>query len=187
MLGVCVITLLLHLYLFPWVIFGPGLCDDGSGRACFPLSLLVPWYSGFLVMLVVSLCSVLVVWFRLLVIGFGVSASGAFLFPFWLGVWLISSPTCSAISMVSLYLGVLCRSASAMIIWSVFRALKVGLAVRPLSLLWPMVCRVLVSVGSPSCAFPVCLSNALKILLNVSPLWRGVVVLCGCSCVPAFK
>ena len=83
--------------------------------------------------------------------------------------------------MSSLNFGVLCRSASAMIVWSVLWALKVGLAVRPLSLLWPIVCRVLVSVGSPSCAFPVCFSNALKILLNVSPLWSGVVVLCGCS------
>ena len=81
----------------------------------------------------------------------------------------------------------MCRSVSAMIIWSVLWALKVGLAVRPLSLLWPMVCRVLVSIDSPSCAFPVCLSNALKTLLKVSPLRSGVVVLCGFSWVPAFR
>ena len=117
------------------------------------------------------------VWFRFLPGGFGVSAMGALLLLVISGVLLISSAPGQFICVFNLYLGILCKSAKAMIVWSVLLALKVGLAVRPLSLLCPMDCRVLVSVGSPSCALPICFSKALKILLKVSPLWSGVAVL----------
>ena len=121
-------------------------------------------------MCMVLLDLVVVVWFRFLLIGLGVSALGAPLLLIMFGVSLISSVPGLFICISSLNLGILCRSAKAMIIWSVLLALKVGLAVRPLSLLWPMDGGVLVSVGSPSCAFPVCFSKALEILLKVNPL-----------------
>ena len=100
------------------------------------------------------------VWFRFLPSGLGVSVLGAPLLVVMSGVLLISSVPGLFICISSLNLGILCRSARAMIIWSVLLALKVGLAVRPLNLLCPMDCRVLVSVSSPSCALPICFSKA---------------------------